>query len=182
MRATVNERCAIHPDRAAELTCKRCGSFACYECVGPADAEICARCRIKVGGTRVGQIRILAILTIVNGSLLTLFGGMYALCTPVFAFMPTPPGQDAEFNRTFMPVLMACFGLVNLAPGVLQIIAGVRMLKLRGRAFALIALGSGLMTICGIYCAVTSIGVGVYGFLLLFDPEVRAAFDRDEGR
>lgn len=43
--------CAIHPDRAAMLSCVRCGNYACPECVGEgeeADGQ-CPACRAREG-------------------------------------------------------------------------------------------------------------------------------------
>ena len=44
--AIVGARCALHPDRAAIGTCKRCGSFACDECdqAGFDSSTVCVTC------------------------------------------------------------------------------------------------------------------------------------------
>jgi hypothetical protein len=41
--------CAIHPDRQAETTCSRCGTFACQECLSPSPAGklLCAACMAR---------------------------------------------------------------------------------------------------------------------------------------
>lgn len=175
----VPARCAIHLDRAAELTCARCGSFACYECVGAADAGVCARCRLRTGGDRAGQLRVLAILTIINGVLLTLAGSVCTLMFPMFAFLPAERG-GVEVTTLPEAVFVGCAGLLHLVPGILQIIAGLRLRKMRGRTFALLAYGAGVLTFFGIYCAPTSLGVGIFGAILLFDRQVRLALDRDD--
>ena len=41
-------KCALHPDRNSRLTCSRCGSFACAECVS-ATPELCKRCETTAG-------------------------------------------------------------------------------------------------------------------------------------
>lgn len=44
--------CALHPERVAEVTCSRCGDFACSECtrVGTDGAPLCASCEAYATG------------------------------------------------------------------------------------------------------------------------------------
>ncbi len=178
----MNERCAIHPDRAAEVTCTRCGNFACYECVGPQAGGLCARCRLRMGGSRVGPVRTLAILTLVNGVLLSLFGGLYVILAPVFALMPPASSSRAgDPPPELFGVIFGCYGAAALMPGILQVIAGIRLLRgLRGRTFAMVALGAGFVGFLTCYCAPTSIALAVWGLMLLSDAEVRAAFEAQD--
>jgi hypothetical protein len=42
-------RCAIHPERAAERTCVRCGNYMCSECGAGEQPGICLTCASRVG-------------------------------------------------------------------------------------------------------------------------------------
>lgn len=56
--STPSATCAVHPDRISRLTCTRCGSFACAECVS-ATPEFCVRCAAS-GGVPWGRLRAVA--------------------------------------------------------------------------------------------------------------------------
>lgn len=176
----MSERCAIHPERVAEITCSRCGAYACFECVGPGLDRVCARCRFRMGGGgrgHVGLVTILGALTLTNGIFIGLFGGMYVAIGGLFPFLPEPRDGSEPPPPLFMFAFMGCFGLVHLVPGLLQIIAGVRIMRFRGRNFALVAVISGVATMLGCYCAPTSILLLVFGVIVLSDEAVRARFD-----
>jgi hypothetical protein len=177
----VTERCAVHPDRSAEITCARCGSFACFECVGQSPDRVCARCRYRAAGapsSRIGQVRVLAALTISHGVIVALYSFIYLGVGALFPFLP-PPSTGEEPPAALMTGIMGCFGATHLIPGVFQIIAGVRMLRFRNRTLAMIAYGSGFLTFMGCYCIPTSIALAIWGFILLNDDEVRNAFDQN---
>jgi hypothetical protein len=50
----LDARCAVHPDRRAEGTCKRCGNYACAECnaIGFDSGVLCLQCAQSVGESR----------------------------------------------------------------------------------------------------------------------------------
>jgi hypothetical protein len=50
--AAEGQSCARHPGAAAVVTCKRCGDYACVECVGPGESALCVPCAELVGGPR----------------------------------------------------------------------------------------------------------------------------------
>jgi hypothetical protein len=66
---------------------------------------------------------------------------------------------------TIMPIIYLAIGLVVLIAGVLNLIAGIRVLKFRGRTFALVALFANIVPVLTCYCAPTSIGMMVYGLI-----------------
>ena len=140
----------------------------------------------------VHHVTALSILTIVQGSLVTLFGlGLTAMAVVIPAIlkaqggMPRQPGMPAGPP---MPVNMELImlsvyggmGVVSLAIGVLGIWAGIRMLKFRGRTLGFVALSSGLLTIAGCYCLPTAIGLFIYGLIVLLNEPVRRAFAMGE--
>ena len=47
--------CAVHPAQTAELTCERCGAFACLACRSVSRSGICVACdwRATPGGVRL---------------------------------------------------------------------------------------------------------------------------------
>ena len=53
-QAIAGARCAIHPDRSAQGTCKRCGNFACVECntSGLDSDPLCITCAQNVVESR----------------------------------------------------------------------------------------------------------------------------------
>lgn len=48
-------RCAVHPERAARVTCSRCGNFACEDCEtrGDGGAVLCKACETAGDGTPI---------------------------------------------------------------------------------------------------------------------------------
>jgi hypothetical protein len=73
---TAGARCAIHPDRLAEGTCKRCGNFACAECsaAGFDAGTLCVTCASTVAESRY---HVVPVWRFVLMSLLT--NGLYQL-------------------------------------------------------------------------------------------------------
>ncbi len=145
------------------------------------ESIVCAKCRLRAGGgTRWStQVPVLSIVTIVHGVLVTLLGAVYLMLAVLLAFAPSETRHAGDPPPEFMFVFMTCFGLLQLLPGVLQIVAGVRLHRARGRAFAMIALASGMVTMLGCYCFATSVLLAVWGLIVLNDAEVRAQFDRE---
>ena len=135
----------------------------------------------------VHHVTALSILTMVQGSLVTLYGiglAVLAFVMPVFiqaqggmprrAGMPAAP-MPAGFEW-MMLAIYGSMGLVSLVIGVLGIWAGIRMLKFRGRTLGIVALSSGLLSFAGCYCLPTAIGLFVYGLIVLLNEPVKRAF------
>lgn len=134
----------------------------------------------------VSQVRIVCILQIIHGVMLSLMGLLLAAMGPVmFAILRTernhaPVDPEEEIFMTVMPIVYLVMGLPALIAGVLNIIAGIRALRFRGRTFwmiALIANGAGFTT-C--YCIPTAAGVMGYGLVVCFDSDVIKAFELGE--
>ncbi len=128
------------------------------------------------GGSSIAQVRPLAIVGIVHGVLLTLLGGMYVLVGAVMASAPPDGRHGNEPPPAFMGVVFVAFALVHVAPGVLQIIAGVRLLREKGRGLAIAAFASGLLSMIGCYCGPSAVALAVWGIIVLNSAEVRARF------
>ena len=141
----------------------------------------------------INHVTALSILTIVQGSLITLYGiglGVLAFVMPVFiqaqGGIPVAPIPVAPFPVGFEWMMLAVYGsmgLISLVIGVLGIWAGIRMMRFRGRTFGIVALSSGLLSIAGCYCLPTAIGLFVYGLIVLLNEPVKRAFAMgEEGR
>ena len=131
----------------------------------------------------VPQVQVVAILMIVNGALVTLMGLLYALMVPfmvnMMSFAPPGPGGAAGPSTTQAGIIYAIYlaiGLPVAAVGVLNIVAGIRCLRLRGRILALVALFSNLVPMFTCYCLPTSLGLMIYGLIVLFQADVAFAF------
>jgi hypothetical protein len=138
----------------------------------------------------VRQVQVVAILMIVNGALVSLMGLLYICLGPaMFALMklgpagtgpggrPNPAGPSTA-EATFLSAFYVVIGLPVLAAGILNIVAGIRSLKYRGRILALVALFSNLAPLFTCYCLPTSLGVMIYGLIVFFQSDVADAFAR----
>lgn len=139
----------------------------------------------------VHHVMALSILTIVQGSLVTLYGiGLAVLAFVMPAVIQAQGGMPRQAGIPAAPMpagvewmmlaLYGSMGLVSLVIGVLGIWAGIRMIKFRGRTLGIVALSSGLLSIVGCYCLPTAIGLFVYGLIVLLNPSVKRAFEMGE--
>ncbi len=129
----------------------------------------------------VHQVRTVSILMIIQGSLTALVGLLYAALGPaMFALMQAQSSRTAnpadETVLRLMLVFYLVMGLALVVVGALNIFAGIRCLSFRGRTFAIVALFGNILPVFTGYCAPTSIGMLIYGLIVLFNGEVAAAF------
>jgi hypothetical protein len=126
----------------------------------------------------VGQVKVVGILMIVHGMTVAIMGVIYALASSAFMFFtpPPPPGGGGPPAELFMAIYIA-IGVVIFSCGVLNSVAGYRIMNLRNRVLGLIALFANLVPLLTCYCAPTSIAMMVYGLVVLFQPDVGRAFE-----
>lgn len=130
----------------------------------------------------VRQVPILAIATMVHGALLAGTGLYYLVFGGFFAanLSTTPaPADEGPFGELFSGLMIGAIGiisLVHIVPGVLQLWAGWRARTFRSRGLAFLALGAGLVSLFGCYCAPTSLGMLVWGAIVLANQAVRDRF------
>ena len=85
--------------------------------------------------------------------------------------------QGDEGILTVLSVVYLVLGLAVFASGVLSVFGGVRALKYRGRTLVVVALCANLVPMFTCYCAPTSMGLMIYGLIVLFNADVARAFE-----
>lgn len=135
----------------------------------------------------VHHVMALGILTIVQGSLVSLLGAGGCAMAVIFPLilkaeggMARQPGNQPGPPEWILPLIYGSFGVVYLTIGVLGIWAGIRIMKFRGRTTGIVALSCGLITIVGCYCLPTAIGLFIYGLIVLLNAPVKRAFEMGE--
>jgi drug/metabolite transporter (DMT)-like permease len=129
----------------------------------------------------VSQVQVISILMIVNGALVSLMGLLLTALGPFMFVMLNmdKKGGPPPDERAVLGILSAVYlalGLLVLTAGLLTLIAGIRCLKFRGRVFAIVALFLNVIPVFTFYCAPTSLGVMIYGLIVLFNADVARAF------
>jgi len=136
----------------------------------------------------LSQIRVVAIMLIVHGSMLLLAGIFFLIMA---AFLPgiitssqqaqaapaNPNGPTPEQLSNLLTGTYVVMGLAAFLPGLIQLFAGIRNLYPKGRTLGIIALFSGLLSVASCYCAPTSLGLLVYGLIIYFNPTAVRAFE-----
>ena len=136
----------------------------------------------------VRQIPILAVMTIVQGALLSVAALVATGYAIFFAVMPqmVPPNEragmqpEAEVTLFWISIGTFVVAAVFLAIAVLHIIAGIRNLKYRGRTLTITAWSLGLLTAITCYCGPTSVGLAIWGLIVFLNPAVASAFNMAE--
>ncbi|MEM9189696.1 MAG: hypothetical protein AAGF12_11005 [Myxococcota bacterium] len=171
--------CPVHPEVPATGTCERCGNFMCGECVGQiAQGTVCRACEIRIASKgKLAQVPKVGIGLIVHGvllccmSVLNVVGAVF-----YYFFFQSLDMPNAEQQAILLASVFAMNFFFHLIPGVLQIMAGIKVQKYQGRIFALVALGSGVLTALGCYCFPTAIGLTIWGLVVLLSDGVEDSF------
>ena len=137
------------------------------------------------------QVTVVAILMIVQGVLEVLMGlllVLVAFAMPRFFDMamqqaPPPPnnvrGMPGEV-KTVITIVYGVMGGAGLLVGIVRIIAGIRNLSYRGRGLGLVSLFLGILSLATVYCALTSLGLMIYGLIVYFNEQTARAFAMGE--
>lgn len=130
------------------------------------------------------QIKIVAILLIVQGALEVCMGLFLSVMGPVmFGILSSAPppssGGPAPPAALFGGIYLA-MGLATLIAGVLKLVSGIRNLKCRGRTLGFVAFGSGILTMMSCYCLPTALALGVYGLVVYLNQNAARAFELGE--
>ena len=141
----------------------------------------------------VGQVRVVSILMIVEGVLELLFGSFYlvmGIVMPTFlnVAMKNDPnfrkgaGADPEMMMWVMGAVYLGGGALAAIGGGVRIFAGIRNYQFRNRVLGIVSCILGLGSIMTCYCTPTSVGLAIYGLIVLFNGPVTAAFQlREQG-
>jgi hypothetical protein len=134
-----------------------------------------------LGRGLVGHVPIVAWLLIVQGLLELVLGLFCLLVIGVVVFIP-----DEAFDATDKLVIGGIYAVVavpSLVCAGLRLVAGVFNLRYRRRGLGMVALAVGLLTVLTGVCALTAIGIGIYGLIVYVNDSVVAAFRMgDAGR
>jgi hypothetical protein len=129
----------------------------------------------------VSQVQIVAIMMLINGGLACLMGGLLVAVGPLMWSMLSmdpgrPKGPGEEKLITAISIIYVVAGIVVLLGGVMSIVGGIRGLKFRNRGLVLAALFCNILPVFSCYCAPTSIGLMIYGLIVMFQSDVAEAF------
>src|SRR5579859_2851510 len=128
----------------------------------------------------VGQMMIQGAMTLMMGLFLAVAGP--ALFTMI-RLDSGPKNPQDEKVATVVSIIYLLLGLAVIFSAILTIIAGIRGLKFRGRTLAIVALFSNIIPLFTCYCAPTSLGVMIYGLIVMFNADVARAYQMaDEGK
>lgn len=133
----------------------------------------------------VNQVRVVAILNGVQGALELVMSAIYLAMGGMFTFMrPEMIRQgnqqgdpSAEVMANIMPIVFFVLGGGMILLSILRIIASFRNYYFQNRVLGIVAMCLGLVSSFTCYCAPTSIGIAVYGLIVLFNREVIEAFE-----
>jgi hypothetical protein len=139
----------------------------------------------------VGQVRIVSILMMVQGSLDLLVGlgligmGIFMGIFMREAMMENPQfrqanGPSPDFMANMMAGIYGGLGVVIGIIGALNIFAGYRNWKFKSRTLGIVSLVAGLGPIFTCYCAPTSLALCIYGLIVYLNVPVAAAFRMGE--
>ena len=126
----------------------------------------------------VGQIKIVGILMMVNGSIIAIVGALYAAMGPMMmAIGPPPPAAGGGPRPELFLIIYGVLGGVILISGAVNIVAGFRVMSMRNRVFGIVALFLNVVSLITCYCAPLAIAMMIYGLIVLFQPDVNRAFE-----
>lgn len=122
------------------------------------------------------QVPVVGILMIVNGSLTCVLAVGAFVVTAITSLERHRHRQE----EAILIVFLGFGGVLLLCAGLLNIFGGIRALKYRNRAFVLTCLFFNLVPTLTIYCTANSLGLLIYGLIVIFNSDVARAFTLGE--
>ncbi len=130
----------------------------------------------------VRQVKVIGILLIAQALLELLQGGAMIALSFFIEFVFTLP--DAEGRRPAMPAeslhflqnLYLVIGIFSLVAAVLRFIAAMGCFLFRQRTWIIVSLFVGLISAFSGLCGLTSVGLCIYGLIVMLNPGVARAF------
>ena len=133
------------------------------------------------GDGYIKQIPVVGILNIVQASLELMMCIMVISIAPFIGTMQNDPQFQDIPNAPPMEWIAIgsfIFGAVVGVIATLRLVAGIMILKKRGRVFSIVVSVLGLASVFTCYCSLTSIALCVYSLVVLIQPSVIEEFDR----
>ena len=123
----------------------------------------------------VGILQIVfGIMEFVMGVFLVFYAFLFSVILPGMSNGPAaPPPPELIFG---LSIGFGIGGGVVLLFSILRIITGILCFWFKNRTLTLFSLIGGLVTALTCYCSPFSIGIGVYGMVVMFDGAVRQAY------
>jgi MFS family permease len=115
------------------------------------------------------HLHTLKILFYVLGALQVVMA-LFMLFAALAAFAGEGGDPDKAATQAMMAVFFACFGVAMAAFGTLSIVAGRRLAARQQHLLCKVAAGAACL------CGLLGIALGVYAFIVLLRPEVKAEF------
>ena len=129
----------------------------------------------------IKQIPVVGILNLVQASLELMMCIMVISIAPFIGTMQNDPQFQNIPNAPPMEWIAIgsfIFGAVVGVIATLRLVAGIMILKKRGRVFSIVVSVLGLASVFTCYCSITSIALCVYSLVVLIQPSVIEEFDR----
>ncbi len=129
------------------------------------------------------QIKIVAILLMVEGGLESLMGIFLCVMGPVMMAIlnsAPPPSSGSAPPPEWLGGIYIAMGVATLLGGVIKVIGGIRNVSFKGRTLGFIALGSGILSFASCYCIPFALGLGIYGIIVYVNEKSAQAFQMGE--
>lgn len=136
---------------------------------------------MHVSSGMVNHVMVVGILQIVLGFLELAMSGFWLLTglAGPMAQMAEGPGEIDPAANTVLFVMFGVFIAGGVAIGLfalMRIASGIASFYFRGRIWTVISLIGGLASVFTCYCSPFSIGLCIYGLIVMFNPQVGAAY------
>ena len=122
----------------------------------------------------VRQINVVSILSFAVAAFEFMFGTLMIIGASAtlagMQFDGPGPGNDVATN-----IAIAIVGVAVLSISILRIFAGIQFMKFKGKNLFLTSLCVGLVTVFTCYCAPMSLGIFIYGLIVVRSPGVARA-------
>jgi len=127
------------------------------------------------------QIKVVAILMMVEGGLETLMSILLIVMGPVMmSVMKSAPSHSGDPPPELFGGIYIGMGVILLISAVLKIVAGIRNISLKGRVLGFVGLASSLLSLFSCYCIPTALGVSIYGLIVYLNQKSGQAFQMAE--
>ena len=126
----------------------------------------------------VSQVRVVALLNAVEGGLELSVAVFSLFIGAILLLVPAEVQRQGGGNPAVLAGIYLTVGSVNLILGSLRLLASWRNYFFHNRGLGIVSLCVGLISTFAGCCAITSIGVAIYGLIVFFDAAVMDAFER----